>query len=181
MNIDVFKDLPREKLLDLLEMSCRNFRTLDGFWFLCVEEKYGTEAAALVDEIAWARMAPVEAKRLKQTLNLAQSGIGGVIEAMRNSMTWMSFAGDFDIEQVSENKAVFRVHQCLPQRARMEKQMGYFPCKGVEQASLYGFARVIEPRIKVRCGFAPPDQSPDGPDCEWLFEIEPEDAGQAHT
>lgn len=173
MNTDRLKDLPRETLIEVLEMALRNIRTVDGLWFLGVEEKYGTDTAVTIDRIVWERMAPIEAKRLKQALKLTGTGIAGVVEAMRNSMTWISFAGEYEVEEISENQAVFRVKECLPQRARLEKQIGLFPCGSVEQAYLASFAQAIDPRVKVRCGFCPPERSSDQLWCEWFFEIDP--------
>lgn len=172
MNLDKFKDLPRETLLDLLEMAYRNFRTIDGLWFLEVEEAQGVDAATEVDSKVWERMASFEVRRLRRALRLEKEGIPGLVEALENSMCWMSFAGEFQIEQVDEKRAVFRVMDCLPQKTRVEQQIGLFPCRAMEQKYLSSFARAIDPSIKVSCGFSPPDEPRGRVWCEWCFEIE---------
>lgn len=172
MNLDKFKDLPRETLLDLLDMAYKNFRTIDGLWFLEVEDAHGVDAATEVDTKVWERMAPFEVRRLRRVLHLDKQGIPGLVEALENSMCWMSFAAESYVEQVDEKRAVFRVQDCLPQKARMEQKIGLFPCRDMEQRYLGSFARAVDPSIKVSCGFSPPDKPRGRLWCEWWFEVE---------
>lgn len=172
MNLDKLKDLPREKLLDIIEMTLNNFRTLDGLWFLGVEELYGTETATAIDTKVWEGIAPYEVRRLRRTLGLEKEGIAGLVEALENSTCWISFASEFEVEQVDDKRAVFRVLDCRPQLARKEKGMELFPCRGVELAYLHSFARAIDPSIKTSCGFSPPDEPRGHVWCEWWFEEE---------
>ena len=53
--------IPKEKLI---EVFSRSLTTIDGLWFLAVEDKYGLEAAMELDEKVWGRYGSILSRRV---------------------------------------------------------------------------------------------------------------------
>jgi hypothetical protein len=51
----------------------------------------------------------------------------------------------------------FSVVDCHPQKARIRKRMGEFPCKSVGIAYFEGLLNELGPAIQYKCGVCPPD------------------------
>lgn len=66
------EDLTKPELLELLKIYAKNWLALDGVWFQSVEEKYGMEEAIFHDGEAWMRYTVIEAKRIKEFLQLPE-------------------------------------------------------------------------------------------------------------
>ena len=166
----MFPELPSEKLKALLKVYIRQFFTLDGLWFLAVEDKFGLDAATKLDEKVWDGLGFREAKRLKEALNLKGENLQTLIETLK--LTPFYFYGKSEFKETSDNKVVFRVVECPPQIARIKAGRGEFPCKHVDLAYFKSFAQAINPKIKVKCLTAPPDPHPKEYWCEWEFNLE---------
>ncbi len=65
MNDKELRDLSREDLLKVIKIFSRNWITLDGLWFLGVEDEFGLEAAVKLDEQMWSKQAGIEARRMR--------------------------------------------------------------------------------------------------------------------
>jgi len=61
----IISDIPREKIPDFIFMHLRNMWSIDGLYFLGIEEKYGTKVATEIDKDVWKIMGKIEARRLK--------------------------------------------------------------------------------------------------------------------
>lgn len=172
MNNEDLDKLPRERLLSLLRVCLANMRTMDGLWYLGVEDAFGTDAATTIDRDMWEQLARVEARRLKAAFDLGP-GIPGLISALGLNPTWMAFA-DWSLEQPSPSEAVLRITDCYPQKARVESGRGVFPCQEVDQVYFTTFAQGIDPRLKVTCASCPPDSYSQDLWCQWHFRLEGE-------
>jgi hypothetical protein len=51
-----------------MRMFASNTMTIDGLYFIYLEEKYGLEEATRIDTEVWRQFGPIEAKRIKKTL-----------------------------------------------------------------------------------------------------------------
>lgn len=82
-----------------------------------------------------------------------------------------NFVEEFKISEQTDKKAVFYNPSCTAQRARTKRGRSEFPCR--ESGILYftGFAREIDPDIKVSCIVCPPDDHPDDCFCKWEIEV----------
>ena len=163
--IDELEKLPRQTLLELIKMNASNWMTLDGLWFSGVEEKFGLEAAVELDIRMWKIGSKIEAKRIKQLLNLGQ-GLDNVLRAI-NFMSWSANFG-YEVER-SENRAVWTCKHCPPQEQRGKMGKGEFPCEPTFEACFKNVAQVIDPNVSVRCVFCPPGPHPDNAWCQWEF------------
>ncbi|MBC8463680.1 MAG: hypothetical protein H8D61_01750 [Deltaproteobacteria bacterium] len=90
-------ELPRETLIELIQMYSRNWMTLDGLWFSGAEEKYGMDAAVELDVRMWRIGSKTEAKRIQKLFNLGP-GLENIIKAI-DFMSWSySFGYEYEIK-----------------------------------------------------------------------------------
>ncbi len=157
--------LPKQTLIELIKMNAENWMTLDGLWFSGVEEKFGLDAAVELDVRMWKIGSRVEAKRIKQLLNLGE-GLDSVLRTI-NFMSWAANFG-YEVEHF-KNRAVWTCRQCPPQEQRVKMGMGEFPCEPTFDACFKNITQVVDPKVKVRCLFCPPGPHPDDAWCQWEF------------
>ena len=159
--------LPKEKIPEFIFMHLRSLWTVDGLYFLGIEEKWGTEAATEIDKNVWTVMGKIEARRLKKFLKREDGDIFSMMEALRLS----SWALDIEEKEyeIGNNWVILRNTDCRVQNARIEKGLDEFPCKQVRWEFLKAFAQEFNPEIKVECIVCPPDKHPHNLWCEWKF------------
>ncbi|MDY7036757.1 MAG: DUF6125 family protein [Thermodesulfobacteriota bacterium] len=160
--------LTKEQLLDLIKINSRNWNTLDGLWFSAVEEKFGLEAALELDILMWKTGSLIEAKRIKELLNINKGGLPNIMKTI-NLMSWAPSLG-YEYE-ITDKNAVWTCTRCLPQEKRVEIGKGEFPCKPTFEACFGNVCKVIDPQVTVSCTFCPPDPHPDDAWCQWEFNI----------
>lgn len=169
MSNDAIKALSREQLLELLDMDAKNWVAIDGVWFQSVERKFGMDEAIFHDEEAWKRYTVLEAKRVKQFLNLPEkAGLDGLEKALPFRINNRNDECEIIRE---ENKLIFRVVNCRVQTARGCKGMLFHPCKSVAEFEYSGFAKTIDERIECRCLSCFPEVNDATCACSWEFTI----------
>jgi len=165
------KDLPKEELLEFIPDLAKNWLAHDGLWFLCVEEKYGIEAAIELDKKAWEKFTVIEAERIMKRLKITPNGgITALIQALKFRL--YAFINKQEIIEISEKRCVLRMNNCRVQEARKRKGLPDFPCKPVGIVEYSYFARTIDPRIRTNCLCCPPDNHPEEYYCAWEFILE---------
>ena len=169
-NTENLMNLPKEKLIELIEIYSKNWLAMDGVWFQSVERKYGMDEAMFHDAEAWKTFTIVEARRIKKFLNLPDhAGLDGLKKALS-----FRFYANLNQDEIiiKENTLLYRTCTCRVQDARHRKQMEYHPCKSVGIIEYTGFAEVIDPRISCQCVSCYPDITDDTCSCSWLFTLE---------
>lgn len=161
--------LSREDLLKYIQVLSKNFLTLDGYWFLGVEDRYGQGKAIELDEEAWGRYGVSEARRIKSFLGIKEGGLGELERALQ--LISFAPASGFQVE-AKGGVVTLTVGSCRPQTARLEGGRGEFPCKPVGIAHLTAFAKEINPRFSMSCVYCPPDRRPANAWCSWEFRLE---------
>lgn len=161
--------LSKEELIALVKAQAKNWLTVDGHWFIGVEEKYGLDAAIELDYRVWELYPPAEFRRLREALHLTKKGIPGIVEFIKYMSTSLVF--DYELE-VSERKAVFKVVHCRPQEARLRGGRQVFACRATWESAFEKLIAFVDPRIKYRCLFCPPEEHPDGYWCGWEFTLD---------
>ena len=161
--------LPREKLYELFFQQIRDLWRVDGLYFLGIEERFGADAASLIDTNCWRTMGKLEARELKTVLSVKEPTIPALVETLKHT-SWALYQIGKETE-VTEEKAVFRVTDCRTQKTRIEKGLEEFPCKLVRFDYLKSFAEAFNPSIKVKCKVCPPDRHTEKCWCEWEFKL----------
>ncbi len=163
---DFLNSLTREELLELVEIMSKNLLTLDGYWFLSIEDRYGQSVAVDIDKGAWERFGTSEARRIKKFLRIGE----GTLEELAKALHFTSIAPVSAISvEIKGDRVLLSIKNCRPQTARIKSGRGIFPCKNVGLAHLSAFAKTINPRFRVRCLICPPDEHPDDLWCSWEF------------
>ena len=162
----------KEELIQLIEDYSKNWLAMDGVWFQSVERTHGMEEAMFHDAEAWKRFTVIEAKRIKQFLNLPEHpGLDGLAQALQ--LRFYANLNEADIVIDPEKKTlVYRTRVCRVQRARDRKGMPFHPCKPVGEIEYAGFARTIDERITCQCISCFPDITDSTSCCSWLFKLE---------
>lgn len=165
----MLRSMPKEKLLELFFMHIRNLWRVDGFYFLGIEQRFGTEAATQIDTDCWKAMGKLEARELKNLLSIEKNDVASLMHALQNT-SWSLYQEEKEIE-ASPAKGVFRVTKCRTQQTRIQKRLGEFSCKPVRFSYLKAFAEEFNPRIKINCRICPPGEHPRKVWCEWEFTL----------
>lgn len=161
-------DLPREKLIELIDEICKNWLANDGVWFQSIEFKHGMNDAKRCNDSCWGHFSPFEAWSIKRFLGLNDTpGLVGLAKALgyriyaqlnRQSVIWEN-----------ENSLIFQMNDCRVQSARKLKKLDDYPCKSAGLVEYTYFAAAIDPAIKTECLGCPPDAHPEAWYCAWRF------------
>ena len=168
----LIKKIPNDKLADFVFMHLRNMWTVDGLYYLFIEEKFGTKEATEIDRKVWEIMGKIEARKIKKFFNIKGKDIASIMKGLSYS-GWSMDLEDKEIE-IQENKAILRNIKCRVQNTRHEKGLPEFGCKPVRWGFLKAFAKEFNQKIKVDCIVCPPDEHKDNLWCEWEFTLEEE-------
>jgi hypothetical protein len=161
--------LSKEQIPAYIFLQLRNLWTVDGLYYMAIEEAYGTEVATRIDEHVWAVMGKIEARKLKEFFGITGTDIPSMMRALQYT-SWALDLEDKEIE-IGKNHAVVRNVRCRVQSTRISKGLGEFGCKPVRLGFLRAFAKEFNPAIVVNCTVCPPDPHTDSLWCEWEFTL----------
>jgi hypothetical protein len=169
-NNDEYQKLSKEQLVDLAKMYGRFALTLDGFWFLGVERAQGIGKALEIDEEVWRQFGRSEARILKKFLSIDNvSTLEEICRVYLLTPVWGNLGAQAEIR---DGKCYLSVTDCHPQKARIKKGMGEFPCKSVGIAYFDGLLKELGPGIQYKCCVCPPDDHSDKLWCQWEVWID---------
>ena len=84
------------------EFSHRSYTTVDGLWFMKVEEKYGFDTALEIDNEVWKVMPKIQARMLKSMTNM-ENGIESLFECFTTKLALDGF--NFKTEKLGDGNA----------------------------------------------------------------------------
>jgi len=126
-DLEMVGKLSKQKILDLFFVQVRNIWKVDGLYFLGIEDKFGTQAATWIDTGCWQTMGGIEARHLREMLDIKKIDPKSLIYMLRNT-GWALDILEKETE-IAERKAIFRVTKCGTQLTRIKKRLGVFACK----------------------------------------------------
>ena len=163
------QDDGREELRD----AAKNWIAMDGLWFQAVEQRYGMDAAVLLDQNVWKEYAVTEARRIKERLKLPeQGGLDALAIAFNNRL--FAHVNKTEIHRLDKKTLVVTTKTCRVQAARERKGMPLFPCRSVGMVEFPVFARTIDPRVSTECLSCPPETKEGSLYCSWKFTLKNE-------
>jgi len=166
----LISSIPKNKIDDFIFLHLRDLWAVDGLYYLGIEEKFGTEVATEIDRKVWEVMGKIEARKLKEFLEIK----GNDIASMMNALQYSGWALDLEDKEVvvEKGKAIIRNVKCRVQNTRKSKGLSEFGCKPVRFGFLKAFAKEFNPDIRVKCNVCPPDKHNKDIWCEWEFTLE---------
>ena len=169
--MEQFKELDKQKLLDIIKMFATNWLAHDGCWFLSAEDKYGMDKAIELDTLSWEKFTVIEAKRIMKVMNLSRNG---GLKTLEEALKYRLYAAinEQEAEWTNKGNLRFYMRKCRVQQARERKNLPDFPCKKVGLVEYSGFAKTIDSKIKTKCISCPPDEHPKDYYCAWEFIID---------
>jgi hypothetical protein len=167
---EMLNGIPKAKMADYFFLQVRNLWRIDGLYFLGIEKKFGTEAAAEIDAEVWEAMAGIEAKGLQKMFNVGERpDVMAILDLLRKS-SW-ALDQPFKTIEITGRRAVLKIDRCRTQETRLNKGLAEFPCKKVRFGYLKAFAKTLNPDVKVECLMCPPDEHPKDSWCKWEFAL----------
>jgi hypothetical protein len=161
-------DMPRDKLLQLIQDTAVNWLANDGVWFQAVEFEHGMNDAKRCNDSCWAHFSPFEAWSIRRLLDLPEHpGLEGLKTALRFRLYARINTQSF-VDEGPES-FIFRMEECRVQAARRRKGLEDYPCKSGGTVEYTYFARAIDSRIATECIACPPDEHPRDWWCAWRF------------
>ncbi|HMK34322.1 MAG TPA: DUF6125 family protein [Desulfomonilaceae bacterium] len=160
----------REELLLLIADIAKTWLTGDGLWFQALEAKFDMNRAKVVNDVCWSHFAHMEAFKIKQFLELGDSGGLHALEqalSLRIYSTINAYSTSWDLD----GSLLFKMTECRVQSARRRKDMEDYPCKSAGIIEHTEFATEIDSRISTECVWCPPDRVPDQEFCTWRFRM----------
>lgn len=168
MNLDIFENMDESGLRNYIELLLWHYRVVDSLWFISVEEHFGRKTAEGINDGVWTRVASIAAKDIRKRYHIQENGLEGFVKTLK-LFPWTSIGGHL-IEQ-KENEVILTVPECPPQVARIKRGIGEYDCKDMHMNEFIQFAKEIDPRICVKCEFAPPEPHPEHLFCKWRFYL----------
>ncbi|MCR4689094.1 MAG: DUF6125 family protein [Saccharofermentans sp.] len=170
MDNEVLNELSKQQLIELVEIYSKNLIAMDGVWFQSIEKKDGMDAAMLHDAAAWERFTVIEARRIKQFLDLPdRPGLEGLEKALK--YRFYANLNESDIVYPDEYTLIYTMKKCRVQTARERKGMPFHPCKPVGVIEYRDFAKTIDDRITCRCLSCYPEVTDPSCCCKWEFSL----------
>ncbi len=163
-----FGTMAKEDLKNYVDFLIRQYRVVDAFWYLYIEEEQGADMANHFNERVWGRVASLAAKDIVKRFGIREQGLEGFVKAIRY-FPWSIIVG-YQIEHHSD-AVVISVPDCPTQAARLKRNLGEYACKEMHRGEFVSFAAAIDPAIQVHCVHAPLDPHPPERICQWRFTV----------
>jgi len=162
-------ELPREKIISLIDAISANWLAGDGLWFQAVEARQEMYTAKRCNDSCWIKFSPFEASRIKAMLALPDNGGLDALEAALGYRLYSRINSQATERQ--GDSLIFKMVKCRVQDARRRKGLDDYPCKSAGVVEYTSFAQAIDPRIRTNCIACPPDDLPGDWFCAWKFSI----------
>lgn len=162
-------DMPKEKLITLIDAMAANWVTSDGVWFQTMEKRHDMNTAKRCNDTCWTRYSPLEANMIKSLLKFPEKA---GLDSLATALNFRLYALINKQTMEKEGKClILRMVNCRVQDARKSKGLEDYHCKSAGLVEFATFAHTIDQRIKTECIACPPDKHPEEWYCAWRFTL----------
>lgn len=165
------EDFSRDALLSMVQLYCRLFLAVDGFWYLAVKERFSNEDALACDMWTWEKMSRYELDRITKTMKIHGKDVVSLIKAFQLE-PWM-WNAKYRVEVRNQNHVILTFVDC-PVLVSLEKEgqgREETICKVVEPKVFRDYADYFNPNIQIKALKLPPRKSRDEIACIWEFKV----------
>jgi hypothetical protein len=164
--------LPKETLADLVNVWLKTYWSLQNYWMVFTEAESGFATAGKLDAQVWAKLAPIQAHRVKQALALGD-GVQALATVLKfTAPQWAPAGFEWELDEVGQRELRMTVHACPMGTYRKERNLELLPCKYGAPGLYSALAKVVNERFEVTCLHAHPDPPREGVMCAWRFVLE---------
>jgi len=163
-----FGKMDGDGLREYLDFLFWQFKAVDAFWYIYVEEEQGSKTADHFNERVWERVSGLAARQIIKRFGIEKKGLEGFVEAQRY-FPWAIISG-YEVVQGTD-EVIVSVPQCPSQMARLKRDLPEYECKEMHRGEFTSFAHAVDPSIVVECLHAPPDPHPAERFCRWRFTV----------
>jgi len=162
-------NMPKEKLISLIDAMSLNWLANDGIWFQTVETRQDMYTSKRCNDTCWTRFSPLEAGMTKSFLELPEQG---GLDALRRALNFRIYARiNRQTVEKEGDSLILKMVTCRVQDARKRKGLEDYPCKSAGLTEYGAFAKTIDSRIRMECIACPPDEHPEQWACAWRFHL----------
>ncbi len=161
----------QKTLQELISSLLWQYRLVDAFWFINVENQFDLTTAEDLNAKVWGKVGQLAAKDIKKRFDIQETGLKGFVKAI-SYYPWKMMES-FQVEDQGEEIIIWS-SQCPAQVGRLKHGLGEYSCKEMHYQEFVHFAQVIDPKIRVQCIFAPPDPHPKDMFCKWKVYLKKE-------
>jgi len=131
--------LSKKELVDLMFAHIRSLWSVDGLYYIGIEERFDTDAATDIDANCWKIMGMIECKRLRKVTGIQGDDMETFIELFKRT----SWALDLENRHYERdgNTFIVRNSACRVQLTRKKKGLVEFACKVVRSGFMESFAK----------------------------------------
>jgi len=85
----------------IIEFWHRSYRTVDGLWFVKIEDRYGFDTALDIDRDVWTVFPKIQARMIKSMGGL-EAGLAGLLEAIETKLDIEGF--EFEVRKAADGR-----------------------------------------------------------------------------
>lgn len=133
----------------------RSYEAIDGLWFMKLEEASGFERALDYDQQVWCIMPKIQARLLRDALEITEPGLQGLGEALTAKFSIEGFSCSMAID--NEGRMIFEIKNCpwydlmkKTGREHLASRVGEVICPNEYAAWASEFDKNIRVRINSR-------------------------------
>lgn len=162
-------NMPKEKLISLIDAMSVNWLANDGTWFHTVETRQDMHTSKRCNDTCWTRFSPLEARMIKGLLKLPEQG---GLDALKRALNFRIYARiNRQAVEKEGDSLILKMVTCRVQDARKRRGLEDYPCKSAGLTEYGAFAKTIDSRIRTECMACPPDEHPEQWACAWRFHL----------
>lgn len=140
----------KEELSSHLEFLLSQYRRVDGFWFLGVENRFGYGAAIEIYKQVWDRTGRLMTREIQQRFGIDQKDLEALVKVMQVYPRFLITRYKID---VNADEVFIRALNCPSQEALLKRGMGEHNRKDMHRRKFESIIKEVDGRISVESLF----------------------------